>query len=100
MNESLLVPIFKSFSHLSKNTLISFVRNLKLDPANDITMNLVINYISLLACYLPNNILNILIHVASFDVGKNPVKLSSFSAFSELLKANHFRVFQCEASLD
>ncbi|CAG9540358.1 unnamed protein product [Cercopithifilaria johnstoni] len=52
MNDSLLVPIFETFSHFSKNTLIGFINNLKLDFTNDITMNLFTTnlLISLLIC--------------------------------------------------
>ncbi|VDK88129.1 unnamed protein product, partial [Litomosoides sigmodontis] len=39
MNDSLIVPIFETFSHFSKNTLISFV-NSKLDFTSDPTTNL------------------------------------------------------------
>ncbi|EFO22422.1 hypothetical protein LOAG_06065 [Loa loa] len=52
MNESVLVPIFETFSHFSKNALTSFINNLKLNFANDITMNVFATnlLISLLVC--------------------------------------------------
>ncbi|VDM07601.1 unnamed protein product [Wuchereria bancrofti] len=53
MNESLLVPIFKTFSRFSKNALASFINDSKLDFGSDITVNLVFTtnlLISLLVC--------------------------------------------------
>lgn len=43
MNESLLMPIFETFSHFSKSTLISFI-NSKLDFTSGVTTDLVIRF--------------------------------------------------------
>uniref|UniRef100_A0A0R3RG75 PAT1 domain-containing protein n=1 Tax=Elaeophora elaphi TaxID=1147741 RepID=A0A0R3RG75_9BILA len=52
MNESLLVSIFETFSHFSKNALTSFIGDSKLNFASDIFMNLFTTnlLISLLIC--------------------------------------------------
>ncbi|OZC10014.1 hypothetical protein X798_02860 [Onchocerca flexuosa] len=43
MNEVLLVPIFETLSHFSKNTLTNIINNSKLDFTININMSLVIN---------------------------------------------------------
>ncbi|EJW76881.1 hypothetical protein WUBG_12208, partial [Wuchereria bancrofti] len=50
MNESLLVPIFKTFSRFSKNALASFINDSKLDFGSDITVNLVVIIFKLYLC--------------------------------------------------